>query len=629
MGSKSAPRPPDYTGAAVAQGESAENVNLQQTYANRPTQNTPVGSSTWAASRGIDPATGKAVTKWAQDLNLSPEQMEIFRTQERIARDRSTLAEGLIGTTKEQLAKPLDWEGLPETGATPGVPTYGGNLRDFGVGADPNAAPPPLPEGAKRYDELGEFGAGPDIGALSPTGGPLDTTMGDLGPAGAQVSGDIGDIGATGRALRSEGIQGQLDFTGLNDVQAGGGYQDRFGNTQFDRAMSLEGPRMERSMTQLDTSLRNQGLSPGTPAYDNAMKDLRDQQGERIGRISADALGRGTAEQQAQFARELQQRQQGVTETGLSGDFANLAQQQGFGQQQSVSQFAESQRASRAQESAQRQQMALASSSQAEQLRAARAGERAQQFGMDQAGADTAEAQRAARLGEQGAVSDAATQLREGQYGEYQDITEAQSAAAQGEFDRGQTAAEYADAQRKQQVSEGLATGGQSFDQELQAANYQNQLRQQKIAEEAQRRGISINEMNALLSGQQVSGTPQMPSFMGAEKADAVNYLGAATAQGNYDASIYGTQMGLYGDALSAAGTAMPSDIRLKTNIKRLNVIAGLDFVSWTWNGLLGLTGKSCGFIAQQVQALFPQYVGEIDGYLAIDYDGLLTEIGA
>ena len=47
----------------------------------------------------------------------------------------------------------------------------------------------------------------------------------------------------------------------------------------------------------------------------------------------------------------------------------------------------------------------------------------------------------------------------------------------------------------------------------MQAANYANALRQQQIGEAMGRRGQSLNEINALLSGQQV-GMPQMPTFM-------------------------------------------------------------------------------------------------------------------
>jgi hypothetical protein len=71
---------------------------------------------------------------------------------------------------------------------------------------------------------------------------------------------------------------------------------------------------------------------------------------------------------------------------------------------------------------------------------------------------------------------------------------------------------------------------GQNFGQGMQASQYQTQQRQQQIAEEMQRRGFSLNEVNALLYGQQV-GMPNMPNFTPSTKADTVNYSGAAQQQ--------------------------------------------------------------------------------------------------
>jgi len=68
-----------------------------------------------------------------------------------------------------------------------------------------------------------------------------------------------------------------------------------------------------------------------------------------------------------------------------------------------------------------------------------------------------------------------------------------------------------------------------------QFANAQNQLRQQAIAEMLQRRGTSLNEMNALLNGQQVQ-MPQMPSFNTAGLAQTPNIVGALQSQ--YDAQL-------------------------------------------------------------------------------------------
>lgn len=78
-----------------------------------------------------------------------------------------------------------------------------------------------------------------------------------------------------------------------------------------------------------------------------------------------------------------------------------------------------------------------------------------------------------------------------------------------------------------------------------QFADQQNRLRQQAIAEQQMRRGMSLNEMNALLSGQQVQ-MPTMPSFTAAGRAETPNILGAT--QMGYDA-----QLGAY-NAQQAAG---------------------------------------------------------------------------
>ena len=98
-----------------------------------------------------------------------------------------------------------------------------------------------------------------------------------------------------------------------------------------------------------------------------------------------------------------------------------------------------------------------------------------------------------------------------------------------------------------------------SFGEGRAQGGFQGQLRQQGIAEEAQRRGMSLNELNALLTGQQV-GAPQMPAFQGAGAAQPPNLLGAATAQGGYN--MQAAQMDQQGDQAlwgglgAAAGTA-------------------------------------------------------------------------
>jgi hypothetical protein len=79
------------------------------------------------------------------------------------------------------------------------------------------------------------------------------------------------------------------------------------------------------------------------------------------------------------------------------------------------------------------------------------------------------------------------------------------------------------------------AAQGQAFGLNQAYANQQNTLRQQAIAEQAQRRGMSLNEMNALLSGQQVQ-MPTMPTFNAAGRSETPQLLNAAQSQ--YSAAL-------------------------------------------------------------------------------------------
>jgi len=296
MGSKGSSAP-DYAQAAVAQGEASKEVTRDQTYANRPTQNTPWGQTSWENNSVIDPSTGQAVTSWTQNTTLDPQAQAALQDQMDIQAGRSDTALGLINRASEEFQTPMDWNGLPEVAGAPQVPNfYGQNLAQMGSLPNPNAQTPALPEGARQYNELAEYGQNNQ------------------------------------QALGDENMS--LDYSGLQGLDAGGSNQDSFAQTQYDRNASLQDPLMERQLTQLDTQLRNQGLSPGTPAYDNAINDMRNQQGERRGRMSQDAVLAGANQQQQQFQREMQARQQGQGEVNMQGNFANQAQAQQFGQQQ-------------------------------------------------------------------------------------------------------------------------------------------------------------------------------------------------------------------------------------------------------------------------------------------------------
>lgn len=161
----------------------------------------------------------------------------------------------------------------------------------------------------------------------------------------------------------------------------------------------------------------------------------------------------------------------------------------------------------------------------------------------------------------------------------------------------------------------------QQFGQNLQAANYNNQLRQQAIAEQQMMRNQPLNELNALLTGQQV-GSPQFPQFAQAGMGVAPNLLGAAgmdynAQMGQYNAALANRQQGwnnLFGGIGAAAQIAgMFSDRVLKSDIKRIGTTArGTPVYEFTMHGK-----RMIGVIAQEAPS---DAVIDVAGLLAVDY---------
>merc|ERR1712216_951607 len=73
------------------------------------------------------------------------------------------------------------------------------------------------------------------------------------------------------------------------------------------------------------------------------------------------------------------------------------------------------------------------------------------------------------------------------------------------------------------------------------------------------------------------------------------------------------------------------SDIQLKTDLKMVSTLPnGVEVYSWTWNKIAeakGLSGKSVGVIAQQVQNIVPGSVSRgTDGFMKVDYSLIFTQ---
>jgi hypothetical protein len=190
-------------------------------------------------------------------------------------------------------------------------------------------------------------------------------------------------------------------------------------------------------------------------------------------------------------------------------------------------------------------------------------------------------------------------------------------AEQQGQFGMGLQAGQFQNQAQQQQFGQGMQT-----------ADYANKLRQQQIAEQMQKRGMPLNELNALLTGQQV-GMPSMPSFNTSQSAGGTNYTGALqqsynSAMDGYNAQQAKTQ-GMMGGLAGLASTGvqagmMFSDARLKTDIVRVGTHPlGIGIYDYTMFG-----ERMRGVLAHEVREVAPHLVHEdSSGYLMVNYAGL------
>jgi hypothetical protein len=179
---------------------------------------------------------------------------------------------------------------------------------------------------------------------------------------------------------------------------------------------------------------------------------------------------------------------------------------------------------------------------------------------------------------------------------------------------------QYGLQQQQQAFAQRQAAGSQNFQQQLQANQFQNQQRGQQLSEMMQQRGFSLNEINAILNGQQVA-MPQFQGYNQAGKGQGVDYTGAA--KDSYSASMdaYNAQAAQSQAAMSAvgglAGAAMSfSDRRLKTEIRRIGRHP-MGYGIYTYR-FIGERRRRVGVIAQEVQRFAPELVQSCRGVLMV-----------
>lgn len=182
-------------------------------------------------------------------------------------------------------------------------------------------------------------------------------------------------------------------------------------------------------------------------------------------------------------------------------------------------------------------------------------------------------------------------------------------------------------------INRGIREGTPAFEAEMRRFNEgrndaYNQLvlsgRGQSVQEILAGRNQPINEITALMSGSQVS----QPNFINTPQSQVSGVDYAGMVNDNYQAelgahnSMIGAVAGLGGSLLGGwgkAGFPMPSDRRLKEHARRIGTADnGLPIWAFRYKG-----GEvtMLGFMADEVEKVRPQAVGEVGGYKVVDYD--------
>jgi hypothetical protein len=325
MGKKaSAPPTPDYVGAAREQG--AANVESARASAKLSNPNIygPLGTQT---------VTYDADTPTIRQT-LTPEAQATLEAQQRVQRQLANLGEQGIGTARDVLSKPFN----------PNLPDVQTSISGYGnVSETPNLS------------SYGQAVGGPQGGLLAPT--PNLSSYGSAGGLDPNQYGNAGGVDANQYGLAGGINPNQYgSATGINPNQYGSatglrpnayGLANRnldlsnvaampvnAGTTGQAAILSRLAPQIERSQEATRTRLANQGLVPGTKAYETAMieenqrgNDLFTQaalQGINLD-IGANAQGFGQAVTSGQFGNQAvaQNYGQGVTSANLRNDAIN------------------------------------------------------------------------------------------------------------------------------------------------------------------------------------------------------------------------------------------------------------------------------------------------------------------
>lgn len=209
-----------------------------------------------------------------------------------------------------------------------------------------NGAPPPpnFTGAAEQQAQASQQNVGQQTAANRPNqSNPFASRTWTQGPNGewmdqTQLSGPLGELNNSLQQQAQQAMGTPFSLSGLPGLTDGAAAREQAINAAYGSATSRLDPAFQQREEQTRTRLMQQGLQPGSEAFEREMANLGRDRNDAYGQAMNSAIGQGTQAGQALFGQSLAARQNALAEAlrqrgqafgeiqGLQG----LTQQQGF-----------------------------------------------------------------------------------------------------------------------------------------------------------------------------------------------------------------------------------------------------------------------------------------------------------
>lgn len=184
--------------------------------------------------------------------------------------------------------------------SAPPSPDYAGAATATAAGNKENTIAAQQGSMVNQYTPYGNltYGAGP----TTAQGNPTYNANYSLTPEAQQTldnqlkqSNDLGNLGTSALDRTNQAYANPMDMSSVNDVA----------DKSYAAQTARLDPQWDTRQTQTDTQLRNQGLTPGTEAYDNAMRDFSSSRNDAYSQARQNAIS--TMPQTYQLASSIRE----------------------------------------------------------------------------------------------------------------------------------------------------------------------------------------------------------------------------------------------------------------------------------------------------------------------------------